>query len=54
MAPNFFFWWSKIGTVGAELVYGGPTGIFGSVQYNGEFGSGYSENELQLQIGYSF
>lgn len=44
----------NLGTAGAEIVYGATNGLFGSVQYDGEFGRGYSANELQLQVGYSF
>ena len=44
----------NLGTAGVEFVYGATNGMFGSLQYDGEFGKGYSANELQVQVGYSF
>ena len=44
----------NLGMAGAEIVYGATNGLFTSIQYDGEFGRGYSANELQLQVGYSF
>ena len=44
----------NLGMAGVEFVYGATNGMFGSIQYDGEFGQGYSANELQLQVGYSF
>jgi uncharacterized protein with beta-barrel porin domain len=51
---NSFSTTQNLGTAGAEIVYSANSGIFGSIQYDGEFGRGYSANELQLQVGCSF
>ena len=51
---NSFTKTQNLGTAGVEFVYGATNGMFGSLQYDGEFGKGYSANELQLQVGYSF
>jgi hypothetical protein len=51
---NSFTKTQNLGTAGVEFVYSATNGFFGSVQYDGEFGKGYSANELQLQLGYSF
>ena len=51
---NSFTKAQNLGTAGVEFIYGATNGMFGSLQYDGEFGQGYSANELQLQVGYSF
>ncbi len=51
---NSFTKTQTLGAASAEVTYGAINGILGSVQYEGEFGEGYSSNNLQLQLGYSF
>ncbi|HSX38165.1 MAG TPA: hypothetical protein VLE95_04970, partial [Chlamydiales bacterium] len=40
--------------VGFEAMAKGDTGFFVSIEYNGEFFSGYLSNQAQVQIGKYF
>ena len=51
---NSFTETENLWTPGIEFVYRAPYGLFASIEYDGEFGSGYTSNQLQGKFGWCF